>query len=60
MRITLAGMTTPAEVIVVELPRLGQPRTTMITITSLRFLHRLVVFNVLVSVVSLTVLIWRL
>lgn len=43
-----------------ELPRLGQPRTTLITITSLRTLHRLVLCSLLVSLASLTVLIWKL
>jgi hypothetical protein len=37
-----------------ESHRLGQPRLTMVSITSLRYLHRLVLLTFLVSVVSLT------
>ena len=45
----------------VELPRLGRTaRTTLVTVTSLRYLHRLVVCNVLLSVASLSLLVWRL
>ena len=43
-----------------ELPRLGQPRTTLVTITSLRALQRLVACSLLVSVLSLSLLCWRL
>ena len=44
-----------------ELPRLGQmPRTTLVTITSLRALQRLVACSLLVSVASLSLLCWRL
>jgi hypothetical protein len=45
-----------------ELPQLGRcaPRTTLVTITSLRALQRLVACSLLVSVLSLSLLCWRL
>ena len=43
-----------------ELPRLGYPRTTLVSITSLRALQRLVACSLLVSVASLSLLCWRL
>jgi len=39
---------------VAELPRLGQSRTTLVTVTSMRRLHRLVLLNFAISVVTLT------
>ena len=45
----------------VELPRLGQTsRTTLVTITSLRRVHRLVCCNLLLGVATLSLLLWSL
>ena len=42
-----------------ELPTWGRTsRTTLVTVTSLRTLHRLVVFTLMVSLASLTLLLW--
>ena len=38
----------------------GRPRLTMVSITSLRDLHRMIVFTMAVSLASLTILVWRL
>ena len=44
-----------------ELPQLNRaPRTTMVTITSLRDLQRLATCSLLVSVATLSLLFWRL
>ena len=40
--------------------QLGRTRTTLVTITSLRALHRLVVCSCVLSLVSLGLLLWRL
>ena len=53
-------MSTPAGAVVVELPRLGQSRTTLVTVTSLRRLHRLVACNLAVGVATLSLLLWSL
>lgn len=44
----------------VELPRLGQSRTTLVTVTSMRRLHRLVCCNLLLGVATLSLLVWSL
>ena len=44
----------------VELPRLGQSRTTLVTVASLRRLHRLVACNLALGVATLSLLIWSL
>ena len=45
---------------VVELPRLGQPRTTLVSISSLRYLHRLVLLTLGISLASLILLLLKL
>jgi hypothetical protein len=55
------GISTPKEAAVAELPRLGQTsRTTLVTITSLRRLNRLVACNLLLGVATLSLLTWSL
>ena len=53
-------MSTPKEAAVVELPRLGQSRTTLVTVTSMRRLHRLVCCNLVLGVATLSLLVWSL
>jgi hypothetical protein len=44
-----------------ELPRLGRTaRASLVPITSLRHLHRLTMCSLLVSLASLTMLLWKL
>jgi hypothetical protein len=45
---------------VAELPRIGQHRTTLVSISSLRYLHRLVLLTLVISLASLILLLLRL
>ena len=60
MTIRSTGRSTPREAAVVELPRLGQSRTTLVAVASLRRLHRLVACNLALGVATLSLLIWSL
>jgi phage terminase large subunit-like protein len=60
MKPRLTATSAPKEAAVVELPRLGRTsRTTLVTVTSLRSLHRLVACNVVLGVATLSLLLWR-
>jgi len=55
-----SGTVSPVVAAVVELPRLGQQRTTLVSISSLRYLHRLVLLTLGISLASLILLLLRL
>ena len=60
MSTSWSGTVSPAVAAVVELPRLGQQRTTLVSINSLRYLHRLVLLTLGISLGSLILLLLRL
>ena len=60
MSTSWSGIVSPVVAAVVELPRLGQQRTTLVSISSLRYLHRLVLLTLGISLASLILLLLRL
>ena len=57
MKPRLTATSAPKEAAVVELRRTS--RTTLVTVTSLRSLQRLVACNVVLGVATLSLLLWR-
>ena len=57
----LIGTATPKEAGVAELPQWGRTsRTTLVAVTSLRRLHRLVACNLMLGLATLSLLLWSL